>query len=331
MAPDDTGSDLRLMIAEIAAARTCDRLRDSFRPLVVAGAEPRVAGTLWIERCRDTVTGDKVALELGGRGWLWVSQEQVTAGTGFAVTQNVRFRTTVAVTGTLDAAYAPEKHIATVWFTPEGTPDVSFEAIGDIAVDQESLWSAVLGTLAAAVTSSPESRAAVAIAARGRETFQEAFVIGIAATVDLCSGEVVTDLAHPAEGEMIDLEPALPPIQAALHSRGLLIFGPFDTAGGLKMVVDVSGGGQVGAQLMCREQATALASAYLEDRPPPPVETVASGLVAGRAELSAAETVCPAYLAVRSGSATAPVNVSIAVIGKQPKREPLATCAAKPQ
>lgn len=322
--------DLRLMMAELAAARACKRLEGTFRPLTGSGEGGPVAGALWIEDCRDTETDTRVRLELSGRGWLWLARHKEKAGADFSLSQYARFRVSVTLQGTIDAAYAAREHIATVWFTPSGPPEVTFEPIGQLEVDSEGLWSSVVSGLASAFGRSPEQRARGKLATRGEQRFQGRFAEGIAATVDLCSGRVETGLGHPPQGQMLEAGTSDMPVEAVLHPQGLLLSGPHEPSGGpLTFAIDVAEGGRVRAQLVCQDQAAALADAFLAGKKLPEVEALAAEVVAGRAELQTRGRGCPVVLATRP-AASAPVRFRIRRPSATSSREPLATCAPGP-
>ena len=137
--------DLRVMVAELAASKACTMIRGQFRPLRDPQRPTIVTGIFWIRACDITQTGTKVTFQLTGDGWQWADQKTKKAGGTFAVRQHVRFHVTSRLPGALDIAYAQGPHVVSIWFTPSATPEVKVTTIGGIDVDEQGLWSSVVG------------------------------------------------------------------------------------------------------------------------------------------------------------------------------------------
>src|SRR5688572_5601668 len=56
-----------------------------------AGLHPK-EGRFWVERCAVRVEGERLAIDIGGRGWRWVQQRVQKAGATFDLREHVRFR-----------------------------------------------------------------------------------------------------------------------------------------------------------------------------------------------------------------------------------------------
>lgn len=313
------GEDLRIMLAEIASVRACDRLEGSFRGLRTgAAADAPVTGILWVEGCEVTADGTDVAMMLTGRGWRWVERTSEKAGAEFAVAEYVRFAVDVEVRGTLDVAYAPASHIATLWFTPSGTPDVQFRPIGDVTVAEIGAWSEIVGAAADVFGASPAARAEEQVEQQGEQGFEERFAEGLAATVDLCTGAVEVGFGHPEQGQM--LTPSIPPdapTPARVRPGGVLLDGPHPAGSTVHVTGDVR------ARLLCHDTAAKLAAGFAEDGTIPDVRALVTQEVRGEATLHAEEASCPVVLAVQPLGAPAELAWSV----KEPdERKPLASC-----
>jgi hypothetical protein len=268
-AADD--AELRQMIAEIAGVRACGQLRGMFRPIRASDADDSpITGTAWLQECQTIPRGTDITLQLAGRGWRWVSRDSEAAGATFEVDTYVRFTFSVELRGPLDVAYSPDSHVFTLWFTPDGTPRTTFEPIGDVDVDRDGLWSSVVGGLATIAGSSPEDRAGDKVSDEGQSAFAKEFAKGISVTIDLCSGEVRSDLTHARKGEMIGPRSKSRTERARLQPGGIVLHGPvlLPSKG-----LDASTGKGARSQLVCAKDAEKLAQAFIDDTPLPTVST----------------------------------------------------------
>src|SRR5512142_1049255 len=85
-----SGEALQRMLAELAAARACQRLRGEMRALR-ANERPVATGTLWIRDCHATVEGRNVTFALRGSGWRWNEQARQVPTESFTVENYWRF------------------------------------------------------------------------------------------------------------------------------------------------------------------------------------------------------------------------------------------------
>src|SRR5690606_4427250 len=111
-------------------------------------------------------------------------------------------------------------------------------------------------------------------------------------------GNVRSGLGHPEAGEMLGDVRSVRQEAAVVHGRGLLLRGP--VARERAITVRAPGAGGVVAQLVCVEQAVALAKAFLAGEPLPAVPTVAAEPVREQAVLDATASVtCPLVQVIR--------------------------------
>lgn len=61
--------DLRIMLAEIAAAKACAMVEHQFRTLRAKSPDKPVIGVVWIRDCKIAHDGTRLNVEVGGRGW----------------------------------------------------------------------------------------------------------------------------------------------------------------------------------------------------------------------------------------------------------------------
>src|SRR4051812_14360538 len=64
-------ADLRVMLAEVAAAKACTLVKGQFRALRAPDRRDVATGILWIRTCRITNDGTQVTFHLGASGWQW--------------------------------------------------------------------------------------------------------------------------------------------------------------------------------------------------------------------------------------------------------------------
>jgi hypothetical protein len=293
------GADLNLLMADVASARACDLIRGHFQPLPAVGRPNVVTGTFWIRECRITNLGTKISFRVGGNGWQWVDEVKNKAGGTFSVRQYVRFRLTARFSGTLDAGYDPASHVATVWFSPDGEPEVQFAPVGKVNVDAEGAWSSVLSALGSVFASSPEEAARKEAKTLGAMAFKQRLADGVSVTVDLCTGLARFGLGRLARGKM-----AAPGIgqtgavSVELQPGGLMIFGPLLAGGGMTLKARVPAG-TAGMILVCNDQAELLAKAFLEERALPGVHLLASKTIRGTATVHARPARCPVTVVAR--------------------------------
>jgi hypothetical protein len=302
--------DLRIMLAQLASAKACEQIHGHFQALPASGRPDVMAGVLWIHGCRITNTGTKVKFRLEGNGWQWIDQEKKKAGATFSMRQYVRFAVAATISGTLDVGYDPTAHIASVWFSPTGDPEVRFAPTGNLDVDPEGAWSSVLGAAASLLAKSPEESAQQDAQNQGAAEFKKQFAGGLSITADLCTGLVRTGMGHTTRGKMA--APGVGEtsrIAVELQPGGLMIFGPQPATDGMTIEADVPKGAAHLA-LMCNDQAQAQAKAFVASSAPPAAagSVLAAHDVHGQATLQIAATKCPVSLV-----ATLPADATEAV------------------
>jgi hypothetical protein len=287
--------DLRVMLAQIASARACDQIKGHFQALPADRRPQVMTGALWIHGCRITSTGTKVKFRLEGNGWQWIDEEKKKAGATFSLRQYVRFGVVATITGTLDVAYDPAAHVASVWFTALGLPDVRFSPIGKLDVDREGAWSKVLGAAASLLASSPEESAKEDAQKQGATEFAKQLGSGLSVTIDLCTGISRTTTGHTPRGKMAPAGVGeTKGIAVELQPGGVMIFGPNDVDDGLTIEAEVTQG-KAHLALMCNEQAQALAKAFVagETRA---ASTLAARDLGGKGTLHIDAARCPVSL-----------------------------------
>lgn len=288
--------DVRVMLTELVSAQACEQIRGHFQALPAAGRPNVMSGLLWIRACRITNVGTKVKFRLEGSGWQWIDEERKKAGGTFSIRQYVRFEVVASIAGTLDLGYDPRSHVASIWFSMQGDPDVQFTPIGKLDVDAEGAWSSVLGAAASLVATSPGASASENAEEQGLTQFRKRFKEGISVTVDLCTGTIRSGIGHTARGKM---GPAgvgqTKEITAELQPGGVMVFGPQAASHGMTVNADVSKG-TARLMLVCNDQAEAMAKAFLDGRELPRGSVLASGDVRGKATLRTGAARCPVSL-----------------------------------
>lgn len=303
--------DLRVMVAEVAAAKACEMIRGQYRPLRAADRPDVVTGALWLRECKITQRGTKVTLRLGGRGWQWTDQQREKAGATFEVRQYVRFDADVTIAGALDLAYSRKTHVLSIWFSPSKAPDVDFTPIGDIDVDEQGAWATIVGTLGSVFAQSPEAKAEQAAEATGVREFQKKFSEGMTVTVDLCKGLPRFNLGRPAQGKMVDADAGeTRKVPVELHPGGVMAFGPYPASEGMTVRARVRAG-SARLEIVCADDAEALIGAYLEGgNASVPVERLAGKLVREEGAVKVKRARCPVVVLARPvGESTVPVTL----------------------
>jgi hypothetical protein len=291
--------DLRVMIAEIAAARACALIRGQFRPLRDSARDGVVTGVLWIRGCEITADGDRLTFAFEANGWQWAERREHQAGATFELAQYVPFAVEARIPGSLDIAYHPKKHVATLWFTPTRAPAVQFTPIGDLDVDAEGAWSAVVSTVAAAIGKSPDREAGKQASREGVRELRDEFADGLSVTIDLCTGLTRFGLGRPATGEMVAPDPGeTTKVPIELEQGGVTVLGPYRAPDGMTARIRVRDGA-IRAELACHDHGVAVADAYLHGRPPPARRALAARDVRHEATLRVKRASCPVVLIAR--------------------------------
>jgi hypothetical protein len=254
--------DLRLLLADLASTRACAMIEGQFRELRSPKDRDVVTGVLWIRGCRITNSGTKLTLHIEGNGWQWAHEKKHRAGATFVVKQYLMYQVSATVPGALDVAYDRGTHVASVWFTPTGTPDIEFTG-GHVDVDRKGPWSSVVGELGSTFSDSPEHIAKHQAHGEGTHEFQTQLAEGLAVTIDLCTGLGRFNLGRPPKGAM------QPPdagesmqVPVSLAPGGMVMFGPQPAPHGMTVDVEVKAG-PVRVSLACAADASLLAEQYI--------------------------------------------------------------------
>jgi len=293
-------ADLRALMADLAAARACALMKGQFRALRDPARPDVATGVLWIRDCRAQPHGDQVTFALSGAGWQWVEKSKAQAGGTFEVSQHVRFTVDLELPGGFDVGYDRASHILSMWFTPSSTPAARFTPVGDVEVDAQGAWSTTIGALGTIFGKSPEEEAGHEAAREGKSEMQAQLADGMAVTVNLCTGLVRYNLGRRPKGQM------QPPdvgetrsVPFELQPGGMMVLGPYLAGHGMTVELEVERGA-VRAAVMCRDEAEALAAAYLEGNELVDVTSLAMADVDGKKTLKAKASTCPVDVVVRA-------------------------------
>ena len=301
--------DLRVLIAELASSKACELLRGQFRPLRADDRPEVVTGVLWIRDCKISNVGTKVSFTLSGNGWQWADQTQHKAGGTFGIRQYVKFGMTATVPGALDVAYARQDHIVSVWFSPSQLPDVTFTPIGGIEVDKTGAWSSIVGAIGGVFGKSPEHLAKDQAETQGSHDLENQLADGLSVTINLCSGLSRFHLGREPKGTMNTPdagETKRVPIE--LQQNAFMVFGP-QPVGDAGYTANVEAtAGAVRATLACRDQAEALAAAYVDGTPLPHITSLATKDIHGKGSLHVARASCMVSLITQPLEGTTPVS-----------------------
>jgi hypothetical protein len=300
-------SDLRVMLAEIASAKACELVSGQFRPLHAVDRPGVVTGMLWIRDCKITNVGTKVTFLLSGNGWQWADQRQHKDGGTFAIQQYVKFAMTATIPGALDMAYDRDDHVLSLWFTPAKLPDVTFTPVGPIDVHSKGAWSSVVGAIGTVFAHSPEHLATDEAKDQGGHQLEKQLADGLSVTMNLCTGLSRFGLGREPKGMMgVPDAGETKGVPIDLQSTALMVFGP-QLVGEAGFTANVeSANGVVHVELACREQAEALAAAYVEGRPLPAIQTLAAKDIVGKGSLRVAKATCQVSLIAQPLAPSAP-------------------------
>ena len=291
-------ADLRVMIAELASSKACGLIRGGFQGLRAPEGTDVVTGVLWIRECEITNVGAQVTFHVKGNGWLWADQTKKKGGGTFVVRQYFRFGIDATMRGALDIAYDRHAHVVSLWFTPDRTPEVEFTIIGDVDVDPHGIWSSIVGAIGTGVGTSPVGLAESQAKAQGTKAFKAQLALGLAVTVDLCTGLSRVQIGRTAKGEMGPAgvgETRRVPVE--IHPGGLMIVGPQLAGSGMTIQADAVKGA-VRIKLMCAEHAETVAAAFIAGGTPATVPVLGSVDVFTKARLRIKPAKCPVVVVV---------------------------------
>jgi hypothetical protein len=292
-------TNLRVMLAEIAASKACEMVKGSFRALRAEGRPDVTTGTLWIRDCKITNEGTKITFHLGGQGWQWADKVEKKAGAKFEVHDYVKFNVNAVIPGALDIAYDPKDHVVSMWFSPTKSPDVKFTAIGDVEVDEKGLWSSVLGGLTTVVAQSPEQQSKDKADKQGTETFQTQLARGMTVAIDLCTGYSRFTMGRAPRGELGPSDPGESKEKPTeIQPRGLIAFGPYEAPNGMHISVHSNGPVRVG--IACIDNVYAAADDFIQERPQDIIKTLVQKDITGDGTLEVKDQRCKVAVVVRS-------------------------------
>ncbi|MBZ0122021.1 MAG: hypothetical protein K8H88_33815, partial [Sandaracinaceae bacterium] len=174
--------------------------------------------------------------------------------------------------GDTDVRYDRAGHGLRVALTPVATPRARVTPIGEIPVSADGSWSGLIGSLGGLLGGgNVQDRARPMVETQGAQTMQAEMREGATLVVDLCSGQV-----DPLIGALDDgaAPPASPyPLDGRVWWENLSVIlrpGAMDLAGmftthGEHVLVDLelSSGDAAEVALVCREEASRLASSFL--------------------------------------------------------------------
>jgi hypothetical protein len=261
-----------------------------------------------VERCDVSSAEDRLRIEVGGRGWRWIQERVQKAGATFDLREHVRFRGSLEVEGTLDFAYARERRVATVWFTPTRRPRVNVVPTVEPDVEARGPWSRLLGiAMMVATADSLNERGDEALRTQGSAQAANRIAQGMTMTYDLCTGQRdITGRVLPAG--VVPIRPyESPPVHPWMENErvrvrpgGIDVSGPFDADGQeVHFDLEAEEGGALRARLVCMQDAAPLLEAYLDRRNLPEVRALAETVVAGGTTASLAtpaDDPCPVVL-----------------------------------
>ncbi|MBV8761074.1 MAG: hypothetical protein JO257_27510 [Deltaproteobacteria bacterium] len=321
-------ADLRALVYDYLSTQACQQALHRMSGIKDRTREGIVNGQIWVRSCKVTNEGSRLSAELSGNGWQWQHVVQKKGGGTFEVNQYVKFAVTAKLAGTVDLAYSPKNHVASLWFTPSGPADVDVKPVGEIAVDRDDTWSSIIGGVGSLVGESPEDNADDTAKKKGKQAFQEQIARGFAVGIDLCTHTVRMSLQRLPKGVMPKATVGeTHKVEVEVQNGGVVMYGPYRADVGMTIDVDVTGG-PAKVSLGCQAEAEQTAQAFLDEKPGA-AQPIKTEVITGHAVLHAPRERCPLYVVMRSVQ-PAPVQVSFV----RPTREameasggPFAECA----
>jgi hypothetical protein len=294
----------RELLTAIADSRACQEVRNTFHSLRSSDSPDTVTGDLWIRECNIESHGTHLKFHFAGDGWQRVDQSTKKAGAKFSVNEYVRFHASATLEGTLDLAYEPKTHIATLWFKPTRSPDVTFEPVGKVDVDAHGLWSSIIGEIATVIGKAPGKEARKQVEQQGQEAFASKLDDGMTITFNACSGSTRSQfgLLEPGTEAPLDVGDTTQ-VEVELKKGGVLAFGPEFATRPVSIDVRASSG-PVHVEAACAAEAEKLTKAYVAGEPLPQIQTIAAADVTGHRALALAKPRCPFVVIARSEGGT---------------------------
>lgn len=264
-----TRVDIVLLLAEAIAHEFCPKVQGRFLPLSSAATdgpqagESPVLGRWWIWDCATFTHGGVVGLRMGGPGWMWAEREEY----GHTIRQYVYFRSSTTVWGVLDATFAPNPHVVSLWFSPVAPAQVAAGGIGRVTASGHGVLGTTLDvvdffTFGALIDVDGRARQKVneEAARRFREQLSRGFTItySFAGAQDIAHGQVDVGLG-PLPAGMAPLRPIKDGRPWLAHERLELhnafgayhVLGPFEPALGADVDVDVESGNGIMYRAEC--------------------------------------------------------------------------------
>lgn len=290
--------DLRVMLAEVASAKACTMMKGVFRGLRDADRPAVTTGVLWIRDCKLTNDGAKLVLRLVGSGWQFIDQKKKQAGGTFVVHQYVKFDVVATIPGMLDTAYDQRTHVASLWFSPSGTPEVAFTPITKVGVDTKGAWSTMIGAVSSVVGQAPDKQGKTEAKKQGRAQFVSELSKGLSVTANLCTGLSRFTLGRPPKGELGPADVVeTTDAKVELQPGGVMVFGPQLAPEGMSMHVDTTGPIEVG--IACQKAGESFASAFLGDSTHE-AEAIKTAVIDKSGDLKIPAQRCPVVVVARS-------------------------------
>lgn len=307
-----TQAEVQQFMNDLLAANACDEIAGKYLPLAAAHAADVTSGRFRVEQCKAQRTDGSVDLQVSGRGWRWIDREKETLGAQFEVSQYARFEASLDATGTTGLDYAESEKVLALWYEPRRS-SANVTPIGDPEVEAQGAWGSVLGTVASAFGASPSQQAEQKLEKRATQTFESKIEKGYTVGVNLCTSQRHTKFGKLQPQDLPDPpHPSADQIWMAnqrvrLHPAGVDLAGPFQPADN-DLRLELRGGdqGAIRAQLICNEQATQVAKAFLQDRSLPDVEAADERVVQPNelAHLRADTGRCPMVLMTTTAEGT---------------------------
>ncbi len=337
------GENIRELAIDLLNYNACGRLKDRIFVLSQkqgasggTGKAPSV-GSFWLRSCSTTqIDSQHVRVTISGIGWRYLSRKKTPASAEFELDENVKFQVDVSTTGTVDLAYDQKKKIATGYFVPTDSVDVTISVIGDLDIETEDIWSSIVGTAAEVVGAAPEERAEQSIQKKGSRKLRSRLDHGMTVIIDLCTGQRYTRFGTFPPGEIpqsaetdtdINFQANSP---AILYRNSIVMTGPFATNKPLIAYVEVDSGNPIVARWLCSYNAEKIAEAYVRNDSITTVEPVDEQIVGrGKPITMRADTnlKCPVVLMLEPAQQdTIPSHLLYRVYYEGDVRKPLAAC-----
>jgi hypothetical protein len=291
--------DLRVMLAELASSKACEMIEGSYRGLRGSDDPKTTTGVLATRECKLVNDGTNVTFTLGGVGWQWANQTKKKAGATFQLREYIKFHVKAVLQGPLDIAYDRENLVVSIWFTPTKPPDVKFDPIGDVDVDEKGLWSDVVGGLSTVFGASPDEQGEKQAKAQGSQEFENQLADGMTVAIDLCTGYQRFTMGRPPKGELGPADPGETKEKpVAIAPGGLLVFGPFMAPDGMTVKINSNGPLRIG--LACEDDVRPAVDAFVNEQPEPAIHTLDQVEVNGSGSLKIKPQKCKVAFVAKS-------------------------------